>query len=352
MEQEWRMGLKAGQITDVKKIELVDTSEAEIRENHAVIDVKAMGICGSDVHAYAGKSPNVKYPVIIGHETAGIVTRIAEGSSNKNDIQVGDRVVLNPYLYCGQCYPCSQGRTNCCEHLKCLGVQTGGSMSERFTHPTDLLIKVPENIDWETCAVIEPTVIALHALKNVALKQGEHVVVIGAGCIGMLIGILAIAKGGIPIMVDVVDERLTLAQTFGMKYVINSISQNAIEEIRKITNGRMAECVCEVSGNSIGVRNTLDFVAATGRIALTGWPNQEVPLPTAMITRKEVQIRGSRTGVTSEFQEIIDLISEGKLDIKRIISKIVTMEQIPEAIKDLEAHPGDNLKVIALNHAE
>lgn len=341
--------MKAVQITDVRKIEIINVSEPKLEENYAEIDVKAMGICGSDVHAYAGKSPNVTYPVIIGHETAGIVTKIADGSSNQNNIKIGDRVVLNPYIYCGHCYPCSQGRTNCCEHLKCLGVQTDGSMSERFVHPTDLLVKVPDNIDWETCAVIEPTVIALHALHRVGLKPGEHVVVNGTGCIGMLIGIVALAEGGIPIMVDVIDERLELAKTFGMAYTINAVKQNAVEEIHKITNGRMAECVCEVSGNIIGIRNTLDFAAATGRIALTGWPSKEVTLPTAIITRKELQIRGSRTGVTSEFQEVLNMVSSGKLDIKRIISKIVTLDQIPEAIEDLDEHPGDNLKVIALN---
>ncbi|MEA4934308.1 MAG: alcohol dehydrogenase catalytic domain-containing protein, partial [Lawsonibacter sp.] len=98
--------MKAVQITDVKNIEIIDTCEPKLKENHAEISVKAMGICGSDVHAYAGKSPNVTYPVIIGHETAGIVTKIAEGS-NLHNIKIGDRVVLNPYIYCGHCYPCS-----------------------------------------------------------------------------------------------------------------------------------------------------------------------------------------------------------------------------------------------------
>lgn len=340
--------MKAVQITDVKNIEIVDVPQPELRENYSEIDVKAMGICGSDVHAYAGKSPNVTFPVIIGHETAGIVTKVGNGS-NLHNIKVGDRVVLNPYIYCGHCYPCSQGRTNCCTSLKCLGVQTGGSMSERFAHPTDLLVKVPDEIDWETCAVIEPTVIALHALHNVNLQPGEYVAVVGAGCIGMLIGIVAMAKGGIPIMVDVVDERLELAKHFGMQYTVNSIKQDAVAKIQRITKGRMAECVCEVSGNNIGIRNTLDYAAATGRIALTGWPNKEVALPTAMITRKELQIRGSRTGVTAEFEEVLEMVRGGHLDIKRIISGFCTLDMIPGAIRDLDEDPGRDLKVIALN---
>lgn len=341
--------MKAVQITKIKHVEIIEIPEPELKDDYAEIEVKALGICGSDVHAYEGRSPNVSYPVIIGHETAGVVTRIAEGSSNRNHIKVGDRVVLNPYIYCGHCYPCSQGRTNCCTSLKCLGVQTKGSMSERFAHPTDLMVKVPDEIDWETCAVIEPTVIALHAVHNVNLKPGEHIVVVGAGCIGMLIGIVALVKGGIPIMVDVVDERLELAKTFGMQYTVNSAAQNSVKRIGEITNGRMAECVCEVSGSTPGIRNTLDYAAATGRIALTGWPNQEVSLPTAVITRKELRIRGSRTGVTSEFEEVLAMVQSGKLDIKRIISKVVTLDEIPAAIRGLDENPGEALKVIALN---
>ena len=150
-------------------------------------------------------------------------------------------------------------------------------------------------------------------------------------------------------MVDVVDERLEQAQAFGMKYTVNSITQDAVAEIKKITGGRMAECVCEVSGNAIGIRNTLDYVAATGRIALTGWPNKEITLPTAMITRKEIQIRGSRTGVTSEFEEVIHMVENGQLDIKRIISRLVKFHELPQAIRHLDEKPGDDLKVIALN---
>ncbi|MBO5556996.1 MAG: alcohol dehydrogenase catalytic domain-containing protein [Oscillospiraceae bacterium] len=342
--------MKAVQITDVKKVELIDLPEPELKPGYAKIDVKALGICGSDVHAFAGHSPNVTYPVVIGHEIAGVVTEIAPGAENPNGIQVGDRVVLNPYVYCGECYPCSKGQTNCCDHLKVLGVQTGGSMSERFAHPVKLMVKVPDAIDWETAAVIEPSVIALHGLNVAKVQPGEHVVVVGAGCIGMLVGLLAKAKGAVPIMVDIVDERLELAKSFGLPYVVNSMTQDAEAYIRQITNGLMAECVSEVSGSVQGVRNALNYVASTGRIVMSGWPNSEVPLLTAAITRHELQVLGARNGVQSEFEEVIDLVTSGKVDIHQIISKVVTLEELPREVEDLDAHPGDNLKVIALNH--
>lgn len=338
--------MKAIMIDKPGEIRVAEIQDAEWREGCAVIEVKALGVCGSDVHAYAGKSPNVSYPLVIGHETAGIVTEVEEG--NPYGIRKGDRVVLDPYLYCGSCYPCSQGRTNCCESLKVLGVQIGGSMSGYFTHPLSHMVKVPDSMTWEELAVTEPLVIALHAVHSLKLKEGEHIVIIGAGAIGMLVGMAALAYGGIPIMVDIVDQRLELAKTLGITHTVNSMTDDAVSYIKEITGGRMAECVSEVSGSAAGVRNALDYAASTGRVALTGWPNKPVELPTAVITRKELQIVGSRTGVTKEFVEAVELISSGRVPAANIISKAVSFEELPEAIAHLDACPGDWLKLIAL----
>lgn len=338
--------MKAIQIDRPYEIEIKEIENPKPNPGNAIIEVKSMGICGSDVHAYAGKSPNVDYPIIIGHETAGIVSEIDE--NNEYGVKIGDKIVLDPYLYCGKCYPCTQGRTNCCESLQCLGVQTTGSMSEFFSHPVKQLVKVPQDMNWEDLAVVEPLVIALHALSNCNFKKSENVVIIGAGTIGMLIGMATNYYGGIPIMVDISDKRLKIAKELGINYIVNSSTMNAIAEIKKFTNGRMSECVVEASGSNIGIRSTLDFAAYTGHIALTGWPKTETSLPTSMITKKELVISGSRTGVRSEFDEAIDLIYSGKVDARKIISKVVNFDEIPEIIKYLDENPGELLKVIAL----
>ncbi|MGE9993663.1 zinc-dependent alcohol dehydrogenase [Peptoniphilaceae bacterium SGI.137] len=339
--------MKAIQIKNIKEIHLVEVEEPEVCQNYSKIKVLSMGVCGSDVHAYAGKSPNVTYPVIIGHEIVGEIVEIGAGE-NPNNLKVGDRVVLNPYLYCGECYPCRQGRTNACTRLRCLGVQTDGAMSEYFVHPTAMMIRIPDSIDDVLGAVIEPTVIALHALHTVEGKAGEHIVIIGAGCIGLLTALVAKAKGMNVIVADVVDERLKIAQKMGVDGTVNPTQENALDKISKLTQGRMAECVCEMSGSTAGVRNTLDYAAATGRIALTGWPNQSVELPTAMITRKELQIRGSRTGVNAEFEEVVALIQEGKIDPGKVVSKVGRFPELPAMIAELERNPGSAIKLIAV----
>lgn len=339
--------MKAVQIVGKKDIRVVDVNEPKTFPNHSKIKVLSMGVCGSDVHAYAGKSPNVTYPVIIGHEIIGEIVEIGEGE-NPRQLRVGDRVVLNPYLYCGTCYACEQGQTNACTSLKCLGVQTDGAMCEIFVHPTKLMIKVPDSIDNELGAVIEPTVIALHALHRLQAKAGEHVVIIGAGCIGLLTAIVAKEKGMHVIVSDVVDERLEIAVALGADGTINPMKENAVEKLLEMTNGRLAECVCEMSGAPAAVRSTLDYAASTGRIALTGWPDRDVELPTAVITRKELKILGSRTGVTAEFEEVVSLIEEGKIDPRKIISRVVAFNELPETIAALDKDPGMAIKVVGL----
>lgn len=339
--------MKAVQILGKKDIRVVDVNEPKTLPNHSKIKVLSMGVCGSDVHAYAGKSPNVTYPVIIGHEIIGEIVEIGEGE-NPRQLRVGDRVVLNPYLYCGTCYACEQGQTNACTSLKCLGVQTDGAMCETFVHPTKLMIKVPDSIDNGLGAVIEPTVIALHALHRLQAKADEHVVIIGAGCIGLLTAIVAKAKGMHVIVSDVVDERLEVAVALGADGTINPMKENAVEKLLEMTNGRLAECVCEMSGAPAAVRSTLDYAASTGRIALTGWPDRDVELPTAVITRKELKILGSRTGVTAEFEEVVSLIEEGKIDPRKIISRVVAFNELPETIAALDKDPGMAIKVVGL----
>lgn len=325
-------------------IHVADLPMPELKDDQALIEIKAAGVCGSDVAAYRYKHPNCQYPLIIGHEVAGIVTKIGK---NSQGIACGDRVVLDPYLYCGHCYPCSKGRTNCCESLRVLGVQTAGAMCEYVAHPADMLIKIPDNMTWEQAALAEPLTIGLHGVHTVDVQPGEHFTVIGAGTIGLMAALAAKAYGAVPIMVDVVETRLQIAKDMGIDYVVNSATQDAEAYIREKTKGRMSETVMEASGAEPGIRNALQFASYLGRIALTGWPKGDVTLPTALITRKELQVRGSRTSV-HEFAEAISLISEGKVDVNPFITEAVPFEALPEAIMKQAEHPEAYLKIIGL----
>ncbi|MGK0465629.1 zinc-binding alcohol dehydrogenase family protein [Clostridium sp.] len=314
------------------------------KQNEALIKVKSIGICGSDIGAYRGTNPLISYPRIIGHEIAGEVLEVGE---NSNDIKIGDRVIIDPYIYCGDCYPCSLGRTNCCEDLKVLGVHIDGGMTELFSHPTELLHKVPDNIPWEQVPAAEPLTIAIHAIHRLNVKEGEHVAIIGAGPIGLLAALVALAYNATPILIDIVDERLKFANGIGIKHTVNPIKEDAVKIIKEITNARMAEAVIEASGSNIAIRNSIDYVAYAGRVAFTGWPKEDTMLPTGLFTKKEIDIRGSRTSA-GEFEEALKLISDGTIDVTPIISKVVSLEDIPDAVKDLSEHPERYLKINAV----
>lgn len=323
-------------------IEISDVQMPKPKEGEALLRVKSAGICGSDIGAFRGTNGLVSYPRIIGHEIAGEVISIPE--NNKNGIKPGDRVIVDPYLYCGHCYPCSIGRTNCCVDLKVLGVHVDGGMAEYFCHPADMLLKVPDDMPWDIIPLAEPLTIALHGIHRLNLKAGEHIAINGAGPIGLLAAMVALHYGAEPIMIDLVKERLDFARSLGVRYTINLREEDLVEKVSEYTNGRMAECVMEASGANSAIRATLDIVSHAGRIALTGWPKQETPIPTDMITRKEVDVRGARTSA-GEFPEAIDLIYHQKVDARRILTKVISIDEAPETIRDIEKNPGNYMKV-------
>ncbi|GHU05265.1 putative zinc-type alcohol dehydrogenase-like protein [Betaproteobacteria bacterium] len=313
-------------------------------EGQILIKVKSAGVCGSDIGAYKGVNPLVSYPRVIGHEIAGEVVEVA---GDEAEFKLGDRVIIEPYIYCGQCYPCSIGHTNCCENLTVRGVHVDGGMAEYVSHPRHLLHKAPDGIPWPWVPMAEPLVIAMHAIKQAETKVGQHVVVTGAGPIGLLAAQYALTLGAIPIVVDPVDERLALARSLGIRHTINPSSGDAVAEILGITQGRMAEAVIEASGAAPAIRGAVDYVSYAGHIALVGWPKSDIPMPTALFTKKELTVRGSRNSV-GQFPESLRLIAEGKINVEALLTKIVSLDETPATVADIAAHPENYLKVICV----
>lgn len=337
--------MKGVKLEQAWQVELVDLPHPQPKSDEALIRVRSVGICGSDIGAYRGANPLVSYPRVIGHEIAGEIVTIPE--NNPKGLQVGDRVVVDPYIYCGKCYPCSIGRTNCCESLRVLGVHVDGGMTEYFAHPAHLLYKAPDNIPWDILPIVEPLVIALHGLGRARLKAGEHLAIFGAGPIGLLEAMAALAYGATPIVIDPVDGRLADAKSMGVEHVINPVTENLVERVMQYTKGRGAEVVLEASGANAAIASTLDIVSFAGRIVLTGWPKQTTELPTAMITRKEVDILGGRTGA-GEFPEALRLMQENLVDTRKILTRTVTVDEAPDMVKAIEANPAGYLKVNVL----
>ncbi len=313
-------------------------------KDQILVKVRSAGICGSDIGAYKGVNPLVTYPRIIGHEIAGEVVEVPDDEIN---LVPGDRVVLEPYVYCGKCYPCSIGHTNCCENLTVLGVHIDGGMAEYIAHPRHLVHKAPNNVPWELLPLAEPLVIAMHAVHQPKVVAGEHVVITGCGQIGLLCALYALIVGAVPIVVDPVKERLERAKSLGVPHVVDPVGEDSVARIREITGGRMAEVVIEASGDARAVRNSIDYVSYAGRISFVGYSKADTPMPTSLFTKKELTIVGSRNSV-GRFPESLRLISEGKVDVSALLTKTVSMDETPAAVVDIAEHPDRYLKVTCL----
>ena len=168
--------------------------------------------------------------------------------------------------------------------------------------------------------------------------------VTGAGQIGLLAAQYALTLGAVPIVVDPVEERLALARTLGVTHTLNPMSGDINDAIRSITGGRMAEAVIECSGAAPAIRAAVDYVSYAGRIALVGWPKSDIPMPTALFTKKELTIRGSRNSV-GQFPESLRLIADGRINVEALVTKTVSMEETPATVVDIAEHPDKYLKV-------
>jgi threonine dehydrogenase-like Zn-dependent dehydrogenase len=337
--------MKALYLEDYGKAIIKEVLKPSCTKGAALIKVKSVGICGSDVNAFRKKGQPVPVPLVLGHEITGIIEEIDENMAG--GFKIGERVILDPYLYCGKCYPCSIGRTNCCESLKVLGVQTDGAMQEFFVHPIQNLVRLDEQIPWEIAPIVEPLTIALHAIHRTALWQGEKAVIIGAGPIGLLAAMVALQYKAIPILIDILQERLDYAKMLGISYTINAESTNALEMIKELTQGRMAEVVIEASGAGAAIRQSLEYASYCGRIAYTGWPSGETQLQTTLITRKELCMLGSRNSV-EEFGEAIDLVARGLINARAVLSEVIPFDKLPQMLEQIAKQPGKYLKVTAL----
>ncbi len=310
----------------------------------ALIKVRALGICGTDVNAYSGSSALVEYPLIPGHEAAGEIVTI---NANEKALKPGDRVIIDPYIYCGECISCLKGQTNACRSLRVLGVQTGGAMREWITHPEHLLHPVPANLPWEHIPLAEPLTVSLHSLHRGGVREGETVAIFGAGAIGLLASLAAAIYGARPILIDPLASRLEKAKSLGIKDVIDVSRFSAAEEISRFTGGRMADVVIEASGAAKAISQIVEIAAYTGRVVLVGWPKAPTMLDTALITRKELTVLGSRNSA-GEFDEALRLLSEGAIKAEEILTEVVSFDGLPAAFAALCADPADYLKVVAV----
>lgn len=290
---------------------LTDTPEPDgLAAGEALVRVRRVGICGTDLKAYEGKMPFVEYPRILGHELG---VEIVEIDPNDAGLKAGDLVAVEPYLNCGTCIACRRGKTNCCANLKVLGVHTDGGMREYITVPVNKLHR-SQSLTIDQLALVETLVIGAHAVRRAAPEPGEFLLVIGAGPIGLTVIEAAKASGTQTIVMDINPDRLNFAQQqLGVEYTVN-VNDNPLEHLLEITQGDLPTQVYDATGNIHSMNRSFEYVASGGTLAFVGLTKEVVRFDNPEFHRREMTILSSRNGVASDFRWVIDKLESGAMD--------------------------------------
>ena len=334
--------MKAIEITNPYEIKLIDKEKPEAKEGEALLKVLYCGICGADVASYTGNQPFTTYPRIPGHEFSAQIVQIGE---NERGFKAGDIITCNPYFNCGECYACKRGIVNACTDNQTMGVQRDGSFQEYITMPIERLID-GKGLSAKELALIEPFSISSHALSRASVNKGDNLLIMGAGPIGLFALIKAKALGARVAIADLLDSRLQLAKEYGADLIINSKTDDINEMCLDFTNGNGFDVCVEACGLPVTFLSCIEQSAHGANIILIGNGKKETTFLHSIILKKELNIFGSRNAYTKDFEELIDLVSNGKVDILKMVSGIYDKENAVDAFNALANNDGSLAKLL------
>lgn len=328
--------------TGVKQLEFDERPVPSPGPGEALVKTRTVALCGSDIHLYNGTHPYRTYPIVFGHETSGWVVGIGDGVT---DFKEGDHVVVEPAYYCGECYPCSIGRTNCCSRMKTIGVTVPGALAERFVVPARALHTAPADLSPKAAALCEPCSVGLHSVNRGNVQAGEQVVVIGAGPIGLMAMASAKRRGAQVAITDLIDRRLEIARRMGADLTFNSSREDAVNVVREWTSGVMAPVVIEAVGNPRTIESTIQLVSDAGRVVITGVTEQQANIRGVDLTKKELTISGSRNSL-GRFKEAIEFVGAEPERFTAMITNEFSFADAIEAFDTALSHPDRVCKVL------
>ena len=303
----------------------VDRPEPAAAPGTALVRVHRIGVCGTDLHAFAGKQPFFNYPRVLGHELG---VEVIEAGDEPNGLKAGDRCSVEPYLNCGRCIACRRGKPNCCTTLQVLGVHIDGGMQPRLRVPARKLHPSAQ-LDYEQLALVETLGIGAHAVERAQLAKGDFVLVIGAGPIGLSVIQFAKVSGATLAVMDVSDTRLEFCRKqLGVMHTLKP-GATAIDELKQIGGGDLPTCVIDATGNPGSMMGCFDLPAHGGRIVFVGLFQGDVTFNDPNFHRRELTVMASRNALPATFREVIRLVEEGKIDTRPWITHRFKLAETP-----------------------
>jgi L-gulonate 5-dehydrogenase len=339
--------MRAAVTTAIREMELVDRPEpVDPGEGEVIVRPEAVGICGSDFHFLLGEldifegSP---FPRVQGHEVGATIEAVGPGCGDQ--LGVGGRVALHPLSSCGSCYPCSVGRGNVCDNFSLIGIHEDGGLQEMLRLPATKVFPV-EAADPALAALAEPVSIGVRAVTRGRVKEGERVVVLGAGPIGQAVQTVARDRGADVLLIDPLPNRVELSAAMGAEAIAWTEADEVADVARDWAGGEGAPVVFDATGAPSAIRAAVEISASAGRVVVVGMSGHDVPLRVMSFTDKELDVLGVSCCGGEEFAEAVAVVERHAPELERLISHRFPLEEAPEALRFAMENPTDVMKVV------
>jgi 2-desacetyl-2-hydroxyethyl bacteriochlorophyllide A dehydrogenase len=306
------------------EFEYINKTRPELIGGRAIIKIKRIGICGTDLHAYEGTQPFFTYPRVLGHELSGLLVDF----DGVQGFTGGEAVTFLPYFNCGECVACRAGKPNCCTQIQVCGVHIDGGMTEYISVPSSSLVH-GEGLSYDELALVEPLAIGAHGVKRADIKNGEFVLVIGAGPIGLGTMEFVRIAGGKTIAMDVNEHRLQFCrENLDVRYTVNAASENVTEQLMEITNGDMPTVIIDATGNLNAINNAFQYMAHGARYVLVGLQKGDISFAHPEFHKREGTLMSSRNATRQDFEHVINCLKKKKIDPTKYITHRVKFDEV------------------------
>lgn len=315
--------MKALVCTEPGRMDYIDMPEPQLKAGHAIVRIKKICICGTDLHAFEGTQPFFNYPRILGHELSGELVEFDDAPG----FQKGDSVTFLPYLNCGNCIACRSGKTNCCSSLQVCGVHIDGGMADYYSIPSRLLVHAG-GLELTELAMVEPLSIGAHGVRRANVQPDEFVLVMGAGPIGLGVMEFARLRGAQVIAMDTNVFRLEFCKTgLNLPYAIQAGTENTVERLLEITGGDLPAVVVDASGNRQAINQGIHYISHGGRYVLVGLQKEEIVISHPLFHKKEATMMSSRNATREDFELVADSIRKKKVNPSSFVTERIPFEE-------------------------
>ncbi len=337
--------MRAAVLEAPRKLEIVERRKPGAGPGEAVVHTAATAVCHTDLSIYKGEHPGVRYPVVMGHESTGVIDSVGEGVSA---LKPGQHVIINPIITCGHCDQCKRGAGNLCRNAGLFGREVEGSLSEYVKLPSRYLHVLPPGLPLERATLIETLATVRHAQQRVGIGSGESVVVLGMGTAGLLHVRLAVLTGAMPVIaVSRTKWKLDMAGRMGAHHIVEAPLEKAVGEVKRLTGGKGADVVVDAAGGAATLAAAIDMLRPGGRLSAFSISHEPVRgFSTFPLYFGEISIIGSRALTPQDMNSSIDLVASGAVDVDGFISARYRLADAAAAFEEYERNPSRVLRIV------